>query len=128
MVNSIKIFYLSCFVVLLGCETKNAPLSGKLSFVKDTLYIKTKSKGVTDTFQVYCSNAGKAALKIINAEGSCGCTAIQFDSLDILPNESKKLTITYKHNGDTTASFLKNIVFLNSGTPKFKVFYLKTYN
>lgn len=127
MLRSCLALTLTLLVIACTDHHKSRALTGKLYFNKDTLYLKTKGFGVTDTVWLTCYNSGLGPLKIIRAEGSCGCTAISTDSSVILPGKSIKAIISYKHTGDTS-SVTKDVVFLTTGTPEFKVLYLKTYN
>lgn len=110
-----------------SCLNQKSRQYAQLKFTKDTFYITNKNQGNIDTCKIEYSNIGDAPLKILNAEGSCGCTTLRFDTSKLLPHQNRFVTIFYNHDGDTS-EILKNVVFLTDGDPQFKVLYLQTVN
>ena len=80
--------------------------------------------GVPKTAEFILTNTGTTPILVINAKGSCGCTAIKYPKEPIQPGKTAKIKATY--NAASSGKFNKTVtVFLNVEEDNKHVLHLK---
>ncbi len=84
---------------------------------RDTIELGTVKSGEIVQYQLGVRNTDSVAMLILDVTSSCGCTALDFDTVPILPGDTGFVTIQYDSK-DQSGSQLKMVRLFTSLDPQ----------
>ncbi len=115
---------LSLLFFAYSCKIKTPQKYPEISFNKDTFNLGQLKSGDTKIATYKFTNIGTTALKINDVGVSCGCTKVNFDTTDILPNKQGYINVTFS-SGSDTGYVLRSVVVNSNSLKKLYVLYLE---
>jgi len=91
--------------VLTSTEISSAPTSVK--WKSETIDIGEIPQGTPKPIEFEFKNTGNDPIVVVSAQGSCGCTSVDFPKTPVLPGTTTKITATF--NAANKGSFTKTV-------------------
>lgn len=92
------------------------PNGPKIQFDTETIDYGDTEKSKDDGLRVFkFTNVGKAPLKIVNVQSTCGCTVPEYTQEDIMPGKTGELKVRYNM---VPGRFSKTINITTNGDPE----------
>lgn len=104
-------------------KSAEAAAEGTIVWKAETIDVGQIPQGTPKAIVYEFKNTGKTAVVITNVQGSCGCTATDYNKEPILPGKSAKITATY--NAANKGAFTKTVTVTTSAEKTPKILTLK---